>query len=206
MNQPTNTKTRMITATAELLQVQGYHATGLNQITQESNTPKGSLYFHFPGGKEELAIAAIEAAGAEESQKIEAVLNSQEDVGDAVQAFTQVLAQGMLDSDFRKGCPVATVAIETSSTHESLRRICEQIYLRWFELIEQRLLVAGFSPTETRSWSTLILSSVEGALLLSRNQKSVHPLEIIGEHIKTLLTQAKPQRPQASLGELNSTH
>ncbi|NJL37654.1 MAG: TetR/AcrR family transcriptional regulator [Leptolyngbyaceae cyanobacterium RM2_2_4] len=196
MNQPISTKTRMITATAELLQVQGYHATGLNQITQESSTPKGSLYFHFPGGKEELAIAAIEAAGAEESQKIEAVLNSQEDVGDAIHAFTQVLAQGLLDSDFRKGCPVATVAIETSSTHESLRRICEQIYLRWFELIEQRLLAAGFSAAETKTWATLILASVEGALLLSRNQKTVQPLEIIGEHLRVLINQAKAQQPQ----------
>lgn len=192
----------MITATAELLQVQGYHATGLNQITQESNTPKGSLYFHFPGGKEELAIAAIEAAGAEESQKIEAVLNSQEDVGDAIHAFTQVLAQGLLESNFRKGCPVATVAIETSSTHESLRRICEQIYLRWFELIKQRLLAAGFNSTETTTWSTLILASVEGGLLLSRNQQSVKPLETIGEHLKTLLAQAKQQQVQETSLEL----
>jgi TetR/AcrR family transcriptional repressor of lmrAB and yxaGH operons len=189
----------MITATAELLQVQGYHATGLNQITQESSTPKGSLYFHFPGGKEELAIAAIEAAGAEESQKIETVLNSQADVGDAIHAFTQVLAQGLLESSFRKGCPVATVAIETSSTHEALRRICEQIYLRWFGLIEQRLLAAGFSAAETTTWATLILASVEGALLLSRNQQSVKPLEIIGEHLKALITQAKlKHQPQAT--------
>jgi len=186
----------MITATAELLQIQGYHATGLNQITQESNTPKGSLYFHFPGGKEELAIAAIEAAGAEESQKIEAVLNSREDIGEAIHAFTQVLAQGLLESNFRKGCPVATVAIETSSTHESLRRICEQIYLRWFELITQRLLAAGFNSTETKTWSTLILASVEGGLLLSRNQQSVEPLETIGKHLKTLLAQAKQQQIQ----------
>jgi TetR/AcrR family transcriptional repressor of lmrAB and yxaGH operons len=59
-----DSKQRMIAATATLMQRQGYHATGLNQIVKEARAPKGSLYFHFPGGKEELAETALAEAAA----------------------------------------------------------------------------------------------------------------------------------------------
>src|SRR5579862_4730019 len=54
-----------VRTTAELLQRQGYAASGLNEIVARSGAPRGSLYFHFPGGKEELAVAAIDSAGAQ---------------------------------------------------------------------------------------------------------------------------------------------
>ncbi|MDX2216046.1 MAG: TetR/AcrR family transcriptional regulator [Oculatellaceae cyanobacterium bins.114] len=184
-----NTKARMIAKTVDLFRVQGYHATGLNQILQESNAPKGSLYFHFPGGKEELAIAAIQLAGVTESQNMEAALNSNEDVGEAVKALILFLAEGLNSSDFRRGCPVATVAVEASATHDSLRQICEQIYREWFTLIQNRLQKSGFSADLAETWSMLILTSIEGALLLSRTQQSTHPLEAIADHLSQLLTQ-----------------
>lgn len=193
MNQPgTNTKERMIAATAKLLELQGYHATGLNQVLKESSTPKGSLYFHFPEGKEELAAEAILVAGAEITQKIALTLSSAEQVGDAISAFALMLAQELQDSDFRKGCPVATVAMETSATNERLRQACEQVYFSWFTLIEQRLLTAEFNSAEAKTWTTFVWASVEGALLLSRTYRSTAPLKIVAEQLRDLLNSRNP--------------
>jgi TetR/AcrR family transcriptional repressor of lmrAB and yxaGH operons len=182
----------MIAAMAKLLRVQGYHATGLNQITLESNTPKGSLYFHFPGGKEELAITAVQAAGQEDSQRITAVLSSQDNIADAVSTLLLVLAQRLQTSDFQDGNPVTAVAVETAATHESLRQGCEQIYRTWHALIEQRLRSAGFAALQAEAWATLILSSIEGALVLSRTQRDIKPLEIVAEQLRSLLAQIQP--------------
>ncbi len=180
----------MIAATAELLELQGYHATGLNQVMQVSATPKGSLYFHFPGGKEELAAEAIRIAGSEIGVKIAATLSSTESLGEAVSAFALLLAQDLQTSDFRKGCPVATVAMETAATSDRLRQACEQVYASWFALVEARLSESGIEPAAAKSWTTLVWAAVEGALLLSRTYQNTAPLETIAAQLKQLLDQA----------------
>lgn len=199
-----NTKSRMIAATADLLGLQGYHATGLNQVMQVSATPKGSLYFHFPGGKEELASEAIRVAGAEIGEKIAATLQSFEQPGDAVSAFALLLAEELQTSHFRKGCPVAAVAMETAAMSDCLRQTCEQIYLSWFALVEQRLFESGVEPAVAKSWTTLTWAAVEGALLLSRTYQSTAPLETIAAQLKQLLNQASTTHndPSCSKGNL----
>lgn len=192
MNHSVNTRDRMIMATAELLEIQGYHATGLNQVTKVSSTPKGSLYFHFPGGKDELASEAIRMAGAEATQKLKTALKSSEDVGKAISAFVLTLASELLASDFRKACPVAVVAMETSATNEQLRKTCEQIYQSWFSLLEQRLIEANFNPTEALDWATFVMAAIEGSLLLSRNQRSSKPLKIVAERFENLFATTNP--------------
>jgi TetR/AcrR family transcriptional repressor of lmrAB and yxaGH operons len=179
----------MIETTAMLLELQGYHATGLNQIIRESATPKGSLYFHFPGGKEELAAEALLTAGAETHRKIQAALQAEKTPGNAIAAFVLTLAQELEESNFCQGCPVATVAMETSATSDRLRQVCEQIYRSWFTLVEQTLIGVGFTNTEAKSWTTLIWAAVEGALLLGRTYRSAEPLETVAAQLKTLLNQ-----------------
>lgn len=190
MNQTrSTTKERMIAATVELLELQGYHATGLNQVTQVSATPKGSLYFHFPGGKEELVAESIRVAGAEIGEKIAAILHSTERLGDAIHAFVLLLAQELQTSDFRKSCPIAMVAMETAATSNRLRQACEQVYATWFDLVEQRLTLAGMESKIAASLTTLIWSAIEGALLLSRTYQSTTPLETIAAQLQHLLNQ-----------------
>lgn len=179
----------MIAAMVELIERQGYHATGLNQLTQVSGTPKGSLYFHFPGGKEELAAESIRVAGAEIGERLAATLNSDESLGDAISAFVLRLAQELQTSNFRKACPIAMVAMETAGTSEPLRQACKQVYAAWFALVEQRLTTAGIEPGAAAAWTTLIWSAIEGALLLSRTDQSTHPLETIAVQFQHLLNQ-----------------
>lgn len=171
----------------QLLEVQGYYATGLNQLIQESSTPRGSLYFHFPGGKEELASEAVRRAGTEISHNLEATLNTHVEIGDAIAAFVFKLAEELETSDFRKGCPVANVAMETAAISDRLRQTCEQIYSEWHNLLQQRLQKAGLQQPEADSWSLLIWASVEGALLLSRTYRSTEPLETVATHLRNLL-------------------
>jgi TetR/AcrR family transcriptional repressor of lmrAB and yxaGH operons len=71
MGSKMNTREKILTTAAFLFQKKGYHATGLNEIIKESGTPKGSLYYHFPNGKEELVAATIKLMGDKTQYQIE---------------------------------------------------------------------------------------------------------------------------------------
>lgn len=64
----------MIDTTLDLIQSRGYHGTGLGRITDASGAPRGSVYFHFPGGKDELVVAALDRVGAEFTGLLEELL------------------------------------------------------------------------------------------------------------------------------------
>src|SRR6478672_9352313 len=89
-----------IETTASLLRRQGYSATGLSEIVARSGAPRGSLYFHFPGGKEELATAALARAGEQLRGGIEALLGSRADLGEALAGLLDVLAAGLEASGY----------------------------------------------------------------------------------------------------------
>jgi TetR/AcrR family transcriptional regulator, lmrAB and yxaGH operons repressor len=118
MTEPTKgerTKKKLVDATAVLLRKQGYHATGLSAIIDESGAPRGSVYFYFPGGKDELAVAAIAQAGVEWRARLEAAIAGVQDLGSAIDAIVKTLADDLAASNWENGCPVAAVALESPS-------------------------------------------------------------------------------------------
>lgn len=178
---------QIIAATCELLELQGYHATGLNQIIQESGSPKGSLYYYFPGGKEELTAEALTHVGALVLERIQAQLGAADSAAEAVERFIGNIALGVEASGYRTGGPITTVALETAATSERLRATCEQIYESWRAAIEARLRADGLEAEAAHSLSTLILAAIEGGILLARTQQSPAPLQAIAHEIGDLI-------------------
>jgi TetR/AcrR family transcriptional repressor of lmrAB and yxaGH operons len=175
-----------VRAAAGLMRRQGYAATGLKEIVVASGAPRGSLYFHFPGGKEELAAEALTRAGSELERAMRALLAGHEQLGPALAALVDVLAAGLEHSDFADGCPVATVALETSASSEPVRAAAQAAFAAWLAVIEERMLEAGLAPQRARQRALLVLSAVEGALVLARAQRSTAPLLAVREELLEL--------------------
>src|ERR1700759_5271302 len=104
-----------LSATGVLLRRQGYAATGLSEIVDRSGAPRGSLYFHFPGGKEELAVAAIERSGEALRRGTAATMAAPGGTAEGVAMLIDALAEGLEGSGYADGCPIATVALETAT-------------------------------------------------------------------------------------------
>ena len=181
------TRARIIAATSELLEAQGYHATGLNQILHQSATPKGSLYHHFPGGKEALAAEAVEAAGQAITNDLDAIVGSGADFGTALSLLTSFFSERLQTSDFQKGCPMATVALEIAATSDLVQNACRNAYRAWQTRIEHLLIASGCSPTRAPAMALFALSAVEGALLLCHAERSTRPLEQVVEELRLLV-------------------
>jgi TetR/AcrR family transcriptional regulator, lmrAB and yxaGH operons repressor len=181
------TRDQIIETTCDLIELQGYHATGLNQIIKESGSPKGSLYYHFPGGKEELAVEAIRRVGATVLARIQENLALIDDPADAIRTFIMNIAHHVELSGFRAGGPITTIALETASTSARLREACQHIYSGWQAAFDDKLRAGGFTADRARSISILIIASIEGSVILCRTEQSRVPMEKVAEEIALLI-------------------
>ena len=178
----------MIETAAGLLHKQGYASTGLNQILDESQAPKGSLYFHFPGGKEELVAAALERSAGGLTELLERVLAAAPSAAAAVDAIVAYFAGQLESSSYTKGCPIATVVLEQAATSDPLQHACATAYARWNALIAARLVKDGIAADRADAIANFALATIEGALLLSRAHRSTEPLRRAGAELRLHLT------------------
>ncbi|HEY5927362.1 MAG TPA: TetR/AcrR family transcriptional regulator [Kofleriaceae bacterium] len=198
------TRKKLVATTADLLQRQGYHATGLAQIVAESGAPRGSLYFYFPDGKDQLAVAALDVSSREWRARIDAAIDAAADLGQAAEAVCRLLADDLADSDYQRGCPVAAVALEAAATSGPVRKAVEGHYAEWSDAIVERLSKRGMARDQARQLATFMLAAVEGALLLAKVQRSREPLLVVGKMLRAMAAlqptppKAKPTKAKSS--------
>jgi len=176
-------RTRAVQAAAVLFQKQGYAATGVAQVIAESGTPKGSFYFNFPGGKEELAREAITFAGGQLAAGIDQLAAAASNPRQFLRSLTAALAAGLEASDFSRGCPVATVALETATSSESLRRTADEQFGAWENAIARGLAGGAAPGSGDRELATQVLMLIEGALIMARVRRTTAPLHDLGRLI-----------------------
>jgi TetR/AcrR family transcriptional repressor of lmrAB and yxaGH operons len=167
----------LVRTAMRLFRRQGFAATGLQQILDESGAPKGSLYHYFPGGKEELGEAAVALAG----DLIAGMLSGHaahhpDDPAAFVAAYCRTVADWMAEAEFRSGCPIATCMLETAPQSALMTRVGNEVIDRWVEIVAGVLRSSAPSPRAARRQATAVIAAVEGALLLARIRQSVDPI------------------------------
>ena len=175
---------KLVDTTAQLLARQGYHATGLAEIVHESGAPRGSLYFYYPGGKDELVCEALAQHGAAWAAQILAAIDRTTNLDAAIDAIVRLLADGLEANGWGEGSPVAAVALEAISPQ--VRATIERHFDEWLVAVANRLHKFGATRTSARKLAVVSLAAIEGALLLARMQRSREPLVIVGNALKTL--------------------
>ncbi|MGI5131202.1 TetR/AcrR family transcriptional regulator [Pseudonocardia sp. CA-107938] len=183
----TDTRQRMLDSAAELFHQQGYHATGLNQLVAAGGAPKGSLYFHFPGGKEQLAAEAVRQSGAQLCELLAVIVANAPDAATAIRNVIDALAAALTESDFQRGCPLATVALDAAGESEMIREACADGYRSWHAVIEDYLGRQG--AVEPARLATVALAAIEGGLLLARTLRDTAPLHAVATHLQATITE-----------------
>jgi len=183
----TSTRYQIIETTCDLLEAQGYHATGLNQIVKESGAPRGSLYYYFPDGKEGLTAEAIERTGKIFAERIRTGLAASDTADEAVRAFVQHIAHLVEASGFRAGGPLTTVAMETATSSERLNLACREAYQRLQSAFENKLVESSFPQERAAQLATFITAALEGGIILSRTNHSGDPLRQVAEELGRVL-------------------
>ncbi|MGI5414992.1 LmrA/YxaF family transcription factor [Actinomadura luteofluorescens] len=181
------TRQRILDTAKTLFHRQGYHATGVNQIIAEAAAPKGVLYFHFPGGKEQLAAETVLQAGQEMGLALDAILAQSDDLATAAHGIAELLGTALEQTQFREGCPIASVALDVAADSDQVRAACAQGYQQWIDLIAARLRQRGVPDHSVHELAVFILSSIEGALLLARVQHDTAPLKDVATRLAKVI-------------------
>ena len=176
-----STKERIVTAGAELMRRQGYTGTGVKQIVEAAQAPFGSLYHHFPGGKEQIGEEAIRLSGAMYGELLPAVFDPAPDVVTGVRNFMAGAAAHLEETGYEDACPIATVALEVASTSEPLRKATADVFTSWIDALTARFAEAGIAPERSRDLATAMIAGLEGAFVLGRALRSTQPLFAAGE-------------------------
>lgn len=176
-----STKDRIVHATSELFREQGYVATSVKQIVSQAEAQLGSVYHYFPLGKQELGAEAIRVSGALYEQLIPAVFDAAPDVVTGVRDFFDGAAEHLVATNYADACPIATVALEVSSTSTRMREACAAVFERWIEAGSARFRAAGLSEGVARQLTIGMLCALEGAFVLARAMRETEPLRIAGE-------------------------
>jgi TetR/AcrR family transcriptional repressor of lmrAB and yxaGH operons len=184
---PDRSRAALITTAGTLFRRQGYAATGLNQILDDAGVKAGSLYHHFPGGKQELAAAVVESAGDDIERVLRAALAHDTPVTTVVDHWLDVLAAG-LAADSRDGCPVEPIATESVHASELVRQAAARAFNGWCAAIVERLRADGWSDASAEETALAIVSIIEGALVLSRTSGDVAALHSAKSAVRAVLT------------------
>jgi TetR/AcrR family transcriptional regulator, lmrAB and yxaGH operons repressor len=182
---------RAVRAMARLLRRRGYAGTRLQHVVAEARAPVGSLYFHFPGGKAALAAEAVASAGGELGGRLAQLLAGRS-APDALEAIAVAMGEDLKRSRWRNGCPIATTALERGADDDVIRRAADGVFRGWEGLFAARLERDGIARDEARGLGVLIVSSLEGAIILARSQRSAAPLGDTARSLANLLRRTAP--------------
>lgn len=185
MARTTDAREKAIDTAERLFRVQGYAATGLNQIIGESGAPKGSFYFHFPGGKRELAAEVLAAYRAKTSAGF--LMLAQKAAGDPdrfVHALVKAVAEDMKASDWKKGCAAQTLAQELAPDDAEMADALASLFDEWTEIVAAAI-GPGKNHRSSRSRALALIAALEGARTLGRTLRSDAPFDAITRHFVT---------------------
>jgi AcrR family transcriptional regulator len=183
-----DSRNKMIQSAALLFREHGYSGTGFRDVIEHSGAPRGSIYHHFPGGKEQLAADTVAWAAA----VVERRINRAAQNGDPIIAlglFVEAWREVLEDSNFRAGCPVVAVAAEADAG-STATSAAAAAFVRWQDLIARALLDAGVGRTDARRLATLVVAAIEGAILLCRARRDIRPLRDVHRALETTLRAA----------------
>lgn len=181
MARTSDARQRALTTAERLFRTQGYAATGLTQILEESGAPKGSFYFHFPGGKEQLALEVLDAYGASVASALRAMAERSRDPNGFVRTLCRSVGQEMEASGWTLGCAAQALANEMAAASPDIARAVSKVFESWIAIVADVLVQQHGDRHRARRQAVALIAALEGARTLARAFGSAEPFRAVAE-------------------------
>ncbi|MET8952212.1 TetR/AcrR family transcriptional regulator [Streptomyces sp. NPDC004393] len=180
---------RMVFSAAQLIRRDGVTATGMRDVAVHAGAPRGSLQHYFPGGKEQLVNEAVDWAGTYAARRVGRFLAQlpEPTPSGLFAAMVRQWTDEYESSGFAGGCPVAAATVDCAQTTDSTRTAAAAAFARWIRPVADALADMGVPADRTESLATLMISALEGALLIARTERDVRALTTVVRELGPLL-------------------
>lgn len=169
----------MVKGAMALLARRGMPGTSFTEVLRLTGAPRGSLYHHFPQGKDQLVAAALEQAGVVLADAMQGAAGAAAPV--VVERFLGVWRVVLERSQCESGCAVLAVSVSGGSA-ELLAR-SRDVFRAWSARLAELLQRGGMSCEAARRFAVVLVAAVEGAVVLSRAERSLEPFDIVAAQL-----------------------
>ncbi|WCE01561.1 TetR/AcrR family transcriptional regulator [Streptomyces sp. HUAS 31] len=183
---------RMVFSAAQLIRREGVAATGMREVAAHASAPRGSLQHYFPGGKEQLVNEAVGWAGRYAGNRIARFLAALPEPTPSG-LFAEMVRQWTDEYEgvgFAGGCPVAAATVDCAESTESTREAAAAAFATWTGPVARALAEMGVPEERAAGLATLMISALEGAILMARAERDVRPLTTVSRELGPMLDAA----------------
>ncbi len=170
---------QMVEGAMALLGRRGLQATSFSEVLAATGAPRGSLYHHFPGGKDQLVAAAVDLAGEQLAGAMASVSGAPPDA--VVERFLAIWRAVLTRSNCESGCAVLAVTVASDSAE--LLSHATAVFRAWREMLSALLQEGGVPAAQARSFAMVLIASAEGAVVLSRADQSMEAFEAVAAQL-----------------------
>jgi AcrR family transcriptional regulator len=175
----------MLISAAEVLRERGAAGVTIDEVLARSGAPRGSVYYHFPEGRNQILTEALQYASGLVSDVIDAA--AAKGGMYLVRRFVTFWEDLLVQSDFTAGCPVVAAAIGSADDEPQLTTVAGSIFGRWRDALTRAFVSDGFDEPCAASLAVTCIASLEGAVVLCRSTRSVDPLREVAEQLEFLI-------------------
>jgi AcrR family transcriptional regulator len=179
-----DSKEEMVEGALKLLATNGLQATSFSEVLSLTGAPRGSIYHHFPRGKEQLVSDALKLSEARTSEAIKKLAGK--NPVEITEGFFELWRQLLIRSNYTAGCSAVAVTVATDS--KELLDSATSIFRSWQNVLTDLFKSAGLSLKQSKQFATTLIAASEGAVVMSRAEKSMEPFETVAS---SLVQQAK---------------
>jgi AcrR family transcriptional regulator len=181
-----DTRKKMLASAAEVMRERGAAGLTIDEVLVRSGAPRGSVYYHFPDGRNQILTEALRYSGDAITATIDAAVDRGAKV--LLREYVKFWERLLIDGDFNAGCPVVAAAIGCGATDEpQLSSEAGVILGRWCTAMTRAFIADGFNDADAASLAVMSISAMEGAIVLCRSTRSVIPLRQVSEQLEFLI-------------------
>ena len=179
-----NVRQEMVNGAISLLAEKGVQGTSFAVVTEATKTPRGSIYHHFPGGKNELIEEALTSIGTLVTSLIDAV--EVDSPSKVVDVFVESWRALLLANNFASNCAVANVSLGTGD-EDSLTTSAHEVFKNWQHALARAFERNGAKRKDAVDFAAVCLASVEGAMILGRASGSDEVFDALSRQLKKIV-------------------